>query len=247
MNYDLRNASFEEFLDFLFDHPVTERYRKESPVVSEKLTDRRWYDRIGFPGEPKVLHTAEWTADHYTVLFERPEILLDRYSRDQIAQGFDLVAGCLTASFDAGLGRLLVDRSIELERRLRLAEALYPLHDRLFVGNDLTSVAGGLWFGLGIAIGVHGKPESEYGEDTTDLAQIKGALFTVLCRLLDHKEVRFVDAAMLGMKGIEHWKTPVALRACLNSRDDLGEETRNHALFLIDCFDKLYIKRPVYH
>lgn len=247
MDYDLRTASFEEFLDFLFDHPVATEFRKEGTVVSVKTDEERWYRAIGFPGKPKILHIPDRTADHYIALFERPEILPDRYSCGQIAQGFDLIAGILQAGFDAGLGRALVDRSTALEKRLRLAEALYPLHDRLFVREDLSGMAGGLWTGLGIAVGVHGGPGSESGEDATDLAQIKGALFTVLCRLLEHPEVKFVDAAIFGMKGIEHWKTPVALRACLNSRDDLSGETRKHAQFLIDCFDKLYFERPVYH
>ena len=247
MNYDLRNTSFEEFLDFLFDHPVVAEYREEEPGISVQTGEERWYRWIGFPGHPKVLHVPDRTADHYIALFEQPEILPARYSHGQIAQGFDLIAGAIQASFGAGLGRMLVERSIALEKRLRLARALHPLHDKLFVHENLIKVAGGLWMGLGIAVGVHDRTDSETGDEATDLAQIKGALFIVLCRLLEHPEVEFVDAAISGLRGIEHWKTPVALRECLNSRDDLGAETRKHAQFLIDCFDKLYVTRPVYH
>lgn len=245
MDYDLRTASFEEFLDFLFDHPVATEIREELSGISVMTGEERWFHGIGFPGKPKVRHSPDLTADHYIALFEDPEILRDRHSSGQIAQGFDLIAGSIQTGFDAGLGRVLADRSIGLEKRLRLARALYPLHDRLFVQEDLINVAGRLWMGRGIAISVHQARKAE--TDATDLAQLKGALFAVLCRLLEHPEARFVVAAIIGLEGIEHWKTPVALRECLNSRDDLGAETRKHMRFLIDCFDKLYLKWPIYH
>lgn len=249
MNYDLRNASFEEFLDFLFDHPVAAQHREENWGKKETQHEKEWYFGLGFPSKPRVLHDPARTAGFYITMLTHPQTLLERYSRDQIVQGFGFLVGVLASGNAAGLGRLLTEPAVAIEKRLAVVEALYHLHDRLFAVEDLKNSAGGLWFNLGMAVSLFRDSEILSSSDGVELAQITGGLFNVLCRLLEHPEAKLVDAAITGMEGIEHWKTPAALRTCLETRDDLSAECRERAQAAIKSFDlKLRgHKWPIYH
>src|SRR5437868_2666322 len=73
MAIDLSNYTFEGFIRFVFDHPVTE---------PEWYTKEEW----------------RWTSDYnileYLIrLFNNPQFLLDTYTPEQIEQGFWLIKG----------------------------------------------------------------------------------------------------------------------------------------------------------
>ena len=148
MTYDLSNASFEEFLDFLFDHPVAAQHREENwgkELGKDVPRESAWYEDLGLHPWTQVTQDPNLTADYYIRLFTEPRILLQRYSRSEIDQGFALLPGLPIQQVPVGLGCLFVEKQVPLEKRLSVVRGLGPLHNKLLEPEGLYGAASGLW------------------------------------------------------------------------------------------------------
>jgi len=240
MTYDLRDASFEEFLDFLFDHPVAAQHREENwgrVPGADMSYESAWFDDLGLYPWTQVSHDPNLTANFYIRLFEGPRVLLARYSRSQIAQGFALIPGFPNLEFPAGLGRLFVEERVPLGKRLSVVRALDPLHRDLLAPEGFDRTAWGLWGGMRMgftsAIEIY-TSDRDIGEEIRTLRQ---AMFEVLVDLMDHSDPDMAGLAICQLGYQDHPDTAPAIRACLAKRNDLSKQDVELAQRVIEFFE----------
>src|ERR1700720_2242179 len=91
---DITQHSFDQFIDFLFDHEVvpTSDLEAAGPTKAKKPWD--W--------EPmELLYDPEKVCGYYVRLFREPRFLLQRFSRPHLEQGFWAIQG---PNLECGLG-----------------------------------------------------------------------------------------------------------------------------------------------
>lgn len=107
--------SFDDWLRWVFDHPVASR------------ADNAWY----FAADAQMWDAEADTAvtlAHMTRLFSAPEILIGRYSPNQIGQGLWMLAdpSCSSHMF------ALIDPGLAWPDRKSAIDAIVTLYERLF-------------------------------------------------------------------------------------------------------------------
>jgi hypothetical protein len=105
---DLDKYTFEEFVAFVFDHPIK---------------GRRWYESKRW----KCCGTPERMLQHLTQLFQEPEFLVERYTKGQLKQGFWYIGSKLGL-----LHGWLWDEAIDWEQRRRCILSMASLEQKLF-------------------------------------------------------------------------------------------------------------------
>src|SRR5262249_4860704 len=94
--YDMRDASFEDFVDFLFAHDLA-----PSPEGS-------WYRHVEVDYDPRRI------ASYYIRLFSAPRFLRSRFSQAQLEQGFWAILGGILG---CSIGDVIWDRTVPFEVR----------------------------------------------------------------------------------------------------------------------------------
>jgi hypothetical protein len=113
MGDQLTNLSFEEWLTFVFDHPVTKP---------------EWYWKINRDDWDANREPARAVA-HITFAFDNPTAAFSRFSDAQISQGlwYIISNGCSNHAF------ALMNGLVPLADRKRAIAAMYPLFEQLFL------------------------------------------------------------------------------------------------------------------
>lgn len=217
MYYDLRTISYEGFLDFIFDHPVTPQISRASGGAA---TDSAvcWYDEIGLDIDFDPARNCEFL----TLLFCDPQELLSRYSRPQLEQGFWWMQ---TRYNDGSAADILWTASLPVERRVAMVQAMYFLYSDLFAGRSFGRAPHMWWEHLVREFpGQLGGPEY-----WADRHSIENVIFRTLAKLLelDSKQCR-VDA-LHGLNHLAHPDKERVIRAYLDRSDGLDENHRIYA------------------
>lgn len=118
---DISKLKYEEWIDFVFNHPV-----EETP----------WH----FAAESayETIDPAKVVA-HLTRLFTNPAEILSRYTREQIDQGFWFIPG------PNGLMWSILDKRVPWEARRACIRATCDLLEQLFGQHDIGS-SGYMWW-----------------------------------------------------------------------------------------------------
>lgn len=192
MYYDLRNICFENFLDFVFDHPVAPRAAVANRNVDPRST-ACWYDAVDLDIDFDPVRNCEYLA----LLFCDPRVLLNRYSRPQLAQGF----WWMQASFnDGSAADILWTGSLPVERRVAMIEAMYFLYSELFATMPLGRAPHMWWENLARGIPGHlGGPGW-----WSDRQRIENAMFQTLAKLLELEAESCRVDALHGLNHLAH-------------------------------------------
>lgn len=107
------DLSFEAWLDHVFEHEVTER---------------EWHWAMDAPAWD-FRDAPQRAAEHLVRLFEEPQVLLDRYSLEQIGIGLDylLSSGCSDYPF------VFTDFGLPPQYLERFVRAAFRVYERIFV------------------------------------------------------------------------------------------------------------------
>ena len=106
------NLTFDEWVDYIFDRPI----------------DDTWYWETGDDEKPVRWKPGPTTIASYLIrLFEQPAFLVDRFSVDQIDQGFDFICGGISRYLTTALS----DPTAK-ELHVRLIYAIHPLYRDCF-------------------------------------------------------------------------------------------------------------------
>jgi hypothetical protein len=206
LRVDLRGISYDDWLAFVFDHPVPPQGEKE------------WYFKVDLDVEADAGRQVAFL----TRLFLEPEVVVGRYTPGQIEQGFWFM-------FGGGSGEWfrdpLWDPSVSREARQGCIETLPELYARLLQRCALGTIPFMLPDLLAFEYGSgFRRPEADE-EDR----RVQQALFTAFRRMLDSRHPATQEAALHGLHHLEHPAGKQTIRAWLDSDSNLPQEVRRYA------------------
>ncbi len=208
--YDLRNATLDEFTDFIFGHEVAGESEDATP----------WYH------DPNL-----WIDYHvhrhvrlYSELFAASRELLDKYSNDQLEQGAWAMMG---PSFEGSVSELLWGGEITIEEKEALVTSMYQLYCNLFAVDDLDTSCNMWWDAL--AYDYHPMKLRSQNSSEED-RRIQNAMFDTLGKILklDSEACRY--AALHGLNHVQHPGTKKLINDHIISNPDADETYRRYAM-----------------
>ena len=216
---DLRTYSFEEFVAFLFDHeaPVGEMSFSALAERGETSKWNPWYRHIDTLFDPQQL------CSYYLQLFRNSRFLLNRFSRDQLEQGFWLLMG---RSPDCSAGCIIWNLDLPFANRAECVAAMFDLFNDLFFDEDLENAVSMWWDSFCYAWHCGNRKRSNGGEDL----QMQDVMFETLVKILSLDSKICQGAALHGLSHLHHPETNTAIQSYLDLNPDLDVEWRNIAL-----------------
>jgi hypothetical protein len=208
VQYDISQSSFEDFVDFLFDHEVV-RSREGEDIEPEK-----WYWQADV-----TLDTRRVVA-FYQRLFDEPEFLLARYTKEQLEQGFWAIMG----QHDFGVTNVIWIKSIAFEERAACVRSMYHLYERLFLREPLETSSFMWWDSLAYDWHCDNRSRANGGEDEA----MQDVMFETLERILDLPSELCQTAALHGLGHLHHPNTEAAIDRYLQG--SVTPELRDYAL-----------------
>jgi hypothetical protein len=190
---DPTERSFDEWLEFVFNHPVT---------------DPEWYRLgefdLGWAGDPNRF------LAFVTQLFQDPDVLLDKYSAEQIDQGFGYLLGL------EGLERWIWEKAIDSTLRTECVMSMVNVFERLFK-NASYSDACYMWWDHLRYFGKNPDPK------------VKEAMLKALSQILEIDSQNCQISALHGLGHIKHSEKSKVIEEFLNSHPELDEKTKSYA------------------
>ena len=207
MQIDLRGCSFDQFVSFLFDHPV--------PIASTTPEDRReWYWN-----DVEVIVDPVLQLQHLTRLNSAPEFLLSRFTVDQLEQGFWLVFG---PAGESVFTSLLWRSDVPWLLRESCILSMVTLFERLFSREPLPT-ASFMWWDLVVESDVYA-----HG-DAVELSRGRAAILKTLERILALSSPACQRAALHGLNHLHELQAGAVVQRFLESHQDLDPELRAYA------------------
>jgi hypothetical protein len=206
LRVDLREVDYDDWLAFVFDHPL--------PPVGEK----EWY----FQADLEVEADAGRQVAFLARLFLEPDVVPGRYTPDQIEQGFWFLFG--------GSGRtwfrdVLWDSSVPWEARRGWIEALPELYARLFERCALDTIPFMLPDLIADEYGFGARHPDRDEEDW----RVQQALFAAFRGMLDSRHQKTQEAALHGLHHLAHPAGKQTIRAWLDSQSKLPRDVCRYA------------------
>jgi hypothetical protein len=207
---DLRSASYETFVEFLFDHPVTD-FRIDDWETAP------WYWKVEAEEfEPTPI------ARHYLSLFTEPASPLRKFSDPQLEQGFWAIQ---SMSLDCSAARLIWLPEIEIELRASVVRSMYHLFERFFSANPLPTASHQWWDSLAYDWHCGNRSRANGGDDLL----MQDVMFATLARILDLPAPHVQLAALHGLGHLHHPDTNDLIEAWLKRVGPLEPQTIEYA------------------
>lgn len=229
---DLIDASFEEFIEFLFDRefPPTADFE---PLPSGR---RRAYHLQPWYRRTDVTVDLLKICAYYTRLFRAPEFLRERFSREQLELGFLAIQG--TSFF--GISRIvrpdsphlvklqvmIRNQGLPFEMRAECVRAMHDLYEKLFFNEPLEHSVYMWWHMICIFWDPEEKSPSHGGEDEA----MQDVIFETLSRILLLDSAICQGAAIHGLSHLHHPQTVDLISQYLDRHPDMEEERWRIAL-----------------
>jgi hypothetical protein len=210
-HYDLRGASFDDFVVFMFDREVV-------PLPQGVNAGRGpWYWHAEVEFDPVQV------ARYYVRLFSDPGFLLVRYAPAQLEQAFWAIPG---SNIECSVGQLIWDSRIPFNLRESCVRSMYELYARLFARNPLETSSNMWWDALAYDWHCGNRDRSKGGEDEA----MQDVMFETLVRILSLPERSCQEAALHGLGHLHHPNTKEAVQRFLSSNGAIAAELKDYAL-----------------
>lgn len=201
--YDLRTCSYDEFLDFVFEHPVS---------------IHRWYDN----SDLKVVYDANRNRELLIELFTNSKPLYERYTREQLEQGFwALLGGCAGESIED----IMFDQSVPFEKRAEFIRAMFFLYEGLFSIHALQSACNMWWDCISGDYAVHNRSQKSSEDDR----KIQDVMFETLTKILYLESEECQGGALHGLGHLRHPNTEKVIRDWIATQPYLPEYDLEYA------------------
>jgi hypothetical protein len=209
--HDLRRASFEEFVDFMFDHEVV-------PVPDDIEADAcPWYWNV------EVAYQPLRVASYYIRLFTAPGFLPQRYSPAQLEQGFWAIQ---SGNIECSVAGLIWDARVPFDIRASCVRSMFHLYELLFADIVLESSVDMWWDSLAYDWHCGNRSRARGGEDEA----MQDVMFETLSRILALPSVTCQAAALHGLGHLHHPGTSEVILGFLAGNPGMETELRDYAL-----------------
>jgi hypothetical protein len=197
---DLRKATLDELIDFVFDHP--------EPSTDSDGHREFWCWTVHLDVAIDPAHQLSLMAE----LFRGARVLLPRFSPAQIDQGLWFMFSGGSEWFTA----LLADRDLPWAARRAVIRAIYELYDGLLTHIEVDQSGYMLWDLL-------------LGKFDDDYTEIADTCFETLVRILNLPQAECQRAALHGLGHLEHVQTARVVSEYLRDQAPSDPELREYA------------------
>jgi len=205
---DLTNISFDEFVKLVFEQPI-------QPEPTEG-------DDLSLPYVDTQIDSKKICA-YYVRLFQQPEFLLSRFTKQQLENGFWAVMG---DSHEWSAGNIIDWSDTPLSSRAECIESMATLFERLFVSEPLDTSVHMWWDSL--CYGWHcGNRSRERGGEDLELQDI---FFRTLAKVLAIDSWICQGAALHGLGHLHHPDTENLVERYIDEHPSLTPEQKAYAL-----------------
>ncbi len=205
-SYDLCNASFDEFVDYIFNHSL--------PASED---DEYWYwsDDLEVTYEPVKL------VEHYTTLFSKPQILIDKYSDEQLEQGLLAMRSCL---MPGAVSEVLWEEEVPPSLREECVRSMFFLYQDLFAVKPLHTACFMWWDSFTDEYSI-----TQVHSETAEGPSIQNVMFEILCQTLKLDVEICQHGALHGLGHLRHPGTEAVIRTWMASKPDLDQQSSDFA------------------
>jgi hypothetical protein len=204
--YDLRDISFDAFLDLIFDRPVADKAKKE----------KEWYWKVGI--NRWIEMDRPHLVDLYAELFSRSDELPGRYSKDKLEQGFWFMMG---GSLEFTPDELIRDDELSIDLKERLIKSMYFLYEKFFYDAPLQTSSYMWWDSFAYSYCVPGSRDPVNNEEHR---RIQDTMFHTLVRILALDSEICQVAALHGLGHLRHPDTKKVIEDFMKRHPNLTEK-----------------------
>jgi hypothetical protein len=205
---DISQYTFDEFVSFLFDHEVP-----EGPPHKRNL----WYSGT------EITHIPSLTCKHYIRLFLQPRVLLERFSKAQLKQGFWAIPSW---NLECSVNHLLGDTDLPFAEKEQCMRSMVDLFKYFFAAEPLDSSGYMWWDALCYDWHCGVRKRDNGGEDL----QLQEVIFETLSEILALDSEFCQRAALHGMNHLHHPETEKRVNRHLSEHPSLGAGQKEYAL-----------------
>ncbi len=209
--YDLRKATFEEFLTFLFDRDVI-------PIPANGSgAPEPWYWHAEVAFDPARV------ASFYINLFTTPRTVLQKCSLEQLDQGFWAIQ---SSNIECAVTEIIWDQKLPFEIRESCVRSMFHLYELLFSEVSLEASAEMWWDSLAYDWHCGNRVRAKGGEDQL----MQDVMFETLSKILQLPSEECQAAALHGLGHLHHPDTSALIVAYLAQRPEIGSDLKQYAL-----------------
>lgn len=209
-SYDLTEASYDDFVQFLFAHEVI-------PFPKEKREPGPWYWHATVEFRPLSV------ASFYIRLFTEPDSLLQKYSLQELEQGFWAIQ---SSNIECSITEIIWMKSIPFEIRESCVRAMFHLYQRLFSHEPLDTSVEMWWDSLAYDWHCENRSRSNGGEDLL----MQDVMFETLSKILALPSSAVQASALHGLGHLHHPDTKVLVDEFLQRNPQIDPGLREYAL-----------------
>jgi hypothetical protein len=209
--YDISTMTFEEFIEFLFDHEVI------------PFPDNPQNGRVPWYLEAEVIFNPINIANYYIQLFTEPEFLLTRFSSEQLEQGFWAIQ---SSNIECAVTEIVWLEDIPKELRKKCVRSMYYLFRKLFSTNSLETSSHMWWDSIAYDWHCNNRNRSNGGEDLW----MQDVMFDTLKETLELPCLECKLAALHGLGHLHHPDTSQLIDQWLRNNKKLDSEVRKYAI-----------------
>ena len=213
MNTDLRNASYDGIVAFVFDH------------WPEDEVDDKWYWNL----QDDVLIEPHQAIAFLTQLCNRSAELLDQFTPEQIAEGLSYVFG---AGGQFEFYNHFWNPSVPWPERRACIQAIPKLYTKVFERDldGLQVCAFMLWDSIAYDYCCGNCDPTTDAED----ARVQDTMFEALVSMLSSDHPRTLSGAIHGLGHLEHRDGNGAIRDLLSSSRPIPSDVRTYAAKVLE-------------
>jgi hypothetical protein len=204
---DLSNASFDDFVAFVFDRDV----------LFESEGKDYWYWHVD------VEFQAENIGAYYVRMFRQPEFLLTRFTKTQLEEGFWAIQG---PNLDCSVSRIIEDADVPLSVREACIRSMADLFERLFATEPFDTSVGMWWDSLCYDWHCGNRNRQRSDEDL----ELQDIFFQTLARVLVIDSWICQGAALHGLSHLHHPETKELVERFVDEHPSLTDEQKAYAL-----------------
>ena len=202
---DTTHYSFDDFVAFVFDH---------DPPLNEKA--KKWY------WQAAVVFAPEQFCAYYIRLFRNPEILLERFSKPRLEEGF----WTMISGVEWSVAALIWETDIPLVRREECIRAMADLFKQFFARESLETSCHMWWDALCYAWHCGNRIRERGGEDL----EMQDVMFQTLATILYLESEDCQAAALHGLGHLHHPETQTLVDRYIGDHSLITETLREYAL-----------------
>lgn len=195
---DLTSISFDEFVSLIFD--PAEQLKPDTPFSGIEV-------RID----------AKKLCAYYVQLFQKPEFLLSRFTKQELEEGFWEIIGY---NHDWSLGDLIEFSDAPLSSRKDCIESMAALFERLFASEPLDTSVHMWWDSLCYSWHCKNRKRERGGEDL----ELQDIYFQTLAKVLAIDSWICQGAALHGLGHLHHPDTAVLIGRYIEEHPSLTKE-----------------------